>query len=209
MKIRLSIYNGPSDHYADMIFNHFLNTKNFTEKSHCVSTLATSVNKKGTACPNNDCLTAMLDSMGELYRGDALMTAKLLRFFAKRASNETVDVLSNIYMNKHKFSSMVSKTTPNHLYALVNSFALNPYVHYIESREDGTDNAPGYKYITDCVIDIDTNIKNHNVASRISEFFTVINNLSSRHKVLMRQCIDRILSTPNISENVKEILGSC
>jgi aminopeptidase N len=203
MKIRLSVYNGPSDYYADMVYNHFSNTKNFTEKSHCISALAISINNKQEICPYNDIFMTMLNEMGELYRGDALMTAKWLRFVAKCASNKTVKLLSSIYMNEHKFSSMVSKTTPNHIYGLVNSFTFNPYVHWIETDHN---NAPGYKYITDCVIDIDT--KNPNVASKIAEFFTVINNLSPRHQRLMRPCISRILSTPNISENVKEILES-
>src|SRR5947208_2244626 len=128
----------------------------------------------------------MLDEMASTYSGDALMTAKWLKFVSRIASQQTVNVLSDLYSGKHKNSQMISKITPNHLYALVDNFALNPYIHHI-IIVNNEDQAPGYDYLTNCIIDIDS--FNALVSARIAEFFVVIKSLSPRHQVLLNKCI--------------------
>ena len=48
---------------------------------------------------------------------------------------------------------------------------------------------------------------NSSVASKIAKFFNINEKLSSIHQKYMKECVQKILSKPNISESTKEILS--
>lgn len=202
MKIRLSIFDEDTMNYVQMIRNYFDRSTNFTDRANCISVLSQASDPEYQIY---SVLQQMLDSMAEQYVGDSLMSAKWLRFMSKITSPRTVGDLTRLYSGSHKRSNMISKTTPNHLYALVYAFTVNPYAHQLINVL-GQDNAPGYKYITDCILDIDT--YNANVAARIAGFFEIIKSLSPRHQKCMQGCIDHILSKPTLSKNVNEVLSA-
>jgi aminopeptidase N len=203
MKIRMSHHDQNVMNYVHQIKNYFEQSTNFTDQTNCINVLSQASDPE---LQIYEILHQMLDSMAEQYVGDSLMSAKWLRFMSKITSPQTVDVLTRLYTGHHKHSKMINKTTPNHLYALVSAFTVNPYVHQIINI-DGKDHAPGYLYITDCVIDID--MTNPQVAACIAGFFESIKSLSPVHQKCMREYIDHILSRPTLSKNVKEILSSC
>lgn len=201
MKIRLSIRDEFTSPYINTVLQYFDQATNFTDVSNCISALSTAHD------PNHEIyqiLQSLLENLAKRFEGDSLMTSKWLRFMTKIASPQTVEDLTRLYKGSHSRSDMINKTTPNHLYALVKAYTLNPYVHQLISMF-GQDIAPGYKYITDCVLDIDK--YNSNVAASIASFFDVISSLSPRHQVCMKVCIQHILATPGLSENVKELLS--
>lgn len=200
MKIRLAHFDETTKAYVQTIVDYFNRATNFTDRSNCISVLSSASDPEYYIY---GILQQMLDGMAQQYTGDSLMTAKWLRFMSKISSPQTVEDLTRLFQGSHSRSDMISKTTPNHLYALVYAFTVNPYAHQLINVM-GQDIAPGYKYITDCILDIDT--YNSSVAARIAGFFEIIKSLSPRHQKCMEICIDHILAKQTLSENVKELL---
>jgi aminopeptidase N len=183
------------DEYLKYIYEYYQNLTNFTEISNLINALVRTPNHM---------IEKILDDLAKKYKGDSLMSAKWLRFVSNIYSPHTVELLSKLYTGQHKNSILINKKTPNHLYAMVRSFASNPYAHHL-IKTDSEYLAPGYEYITYCILDIDS--YNPQVASTIAEFFAQIKFLSPNHQKCMKHYIKQILSKPDLSENTKEIMA--
>ncbi len=174
---------------------------NLTNRVSCINALATADDPDGSISVVRE---KVLDFTAELYSDDSLMASKWLAFVSAIPSSRTVETLARLFDGLHPRSAMVSKTTPNHLDSLVIAFTANPYVHEIATRADGTEFAPGYEYVTKCLLEIDSH--NAIVSARIAGLFDNIRQLSPRHRALMQKCIGHIQSVEKLSENVREIL---
>jgi aminopeptidase N len=201
LKLRFAEFDEPLC-FTQKLKTFFLNSDNLTDKVSIINALSSA---KDYTCEVSNILSELLDTMASQYNGDVLMTTKLLKYVSQVLSPNTVITLSELYDGLHPRSNMVCKNTPNHMYSLVRAFTNNPYVHQIVSSSNNMKQyAPGYEYITKCILDIDKH--NGIVSSRIAGVFEIINNLSPEHRKLMQVCIDRIKSTNNLSENISEIL---
>lgn len=207
MGLRLSRYDAQTMNYVNLMVEFFNNSNNLTSQTMCIRNLCYACSSKQQDPENKiiQVLLKMLDQMGNNYQGDSLMTAKWLAHYSSICSPNTVKTLTDFYSGTHPRSSMVSKNTPNHLYALTLRFVANPYFHQL-INENGIDIAPGYDYLTECIMDIDS--KNTVVAARIASTFEKANTLPMRNRKCMNQCIDRILSKPNLSASTREVLVS-
>lgn len=207
MTLRLSHYDATTMDYVNHMTTFFNNSNNLTSKVACIRSL-------GYACSQNldpdhkinQVLFHMLDQMADNYQGDSLMTAKWLAHYSAICSPDTVKTLAKLYSGQHPRSSMVSKITPNHLYSLILRFSSNPYFHQLEIDNNDQYVAPGYKFLTECIMDIDT--KNTVVASRIASVFEIVDKLPKKHKDCMKLCIMQILNKPELSASTKEIVFS-
>ncbi|VBB17687.1 hypothetical protein YASMINEVIRUS_150 [Yasminevirus sp. GU-2018] len=200
-RLRLAKYNSDDSKFVTRVFDFAINSDNLTNRVSCITALSHAQDPDGSI---RVVLDNLLDRIAQMYIGDILMTSKWLRYVARVPSSNTVTVLTQLFKGSHPRSSMVSKTTPNHLYALVLAFTANPFVHEIITNEDGSTFAPGYEYITDCLLEVDT--YNGIVSSRIAGLFDNIKQLSPQHREHMQKCIDRIKAFDKLSENVREVL---
>jgi aminopeptidase N len=200
ISFRLLVSDNRSD-YLKYIYEYYQNLTNFTEISNLINVLVRTPDHMHDIYP---VLEKILDNLAEKYKGDSLMSAKWLRFVSNIYSPQTVELLSKLYTGQHKNSSLINKKTPNHLYAMVRSFTINPYAHQL-IKKDSEYLAPGYEYITYCILDIDS--YNPQVASTIADFFAQIKFLSPKHQKCMRHYIKQILSKSDLSENTKEIMA--
>lgn len=98
-------------------------------------------------------------------------------------------------LNRLMVDKTFNPTNPNKIYALVRNFASNGLKF---------NNLEGYEFIADQIIAIDK--FNPQVASSIARKFNQIQYLDAKWQTLARHSINRILSTPNLSLDVKEIL---
>ena len=207
MMLRLSFYDTKTMNYVNLMVDFFNNSKNLTSRVNCIRSLGYACNK--ITDPNDEInvvLHKILDQMANDYQGDSLMTSKWLAYYSSICSPDTVGILNAFYSGAHTRSSMVSKTTPNHLYSLILRFTSNPYFHQLVLLDDGTYSAPGYNFLTECILDIDS--KNTIVASRIAGTFEILNSLPPRNKKCMSMCINMILDKPDLSASTREIVSS-
>ncbi len=202
MRIRTSNCDEKCIQYVEKIYEFYKNAHNLTDRLNCINALSLSEDLiQGNKI--YDILTIMLDDMAQQYQGDSLMIGKWLKCVSKVCSTNTVERLTDIFTGKHPKSFMVSHQTPNHMSGLVSSFSLNPYMHQIIT-DNNQIHAPGYKYITDCILSIDS--YNSVTASRIASKFNNVKDLTEGHKICAKICTDRILRENDLSANTREIL---
>jgi len=203
LKLRLVKFDSTTLVFVQKLKDFFTNSDNLTDRVSVIQALGSAEDPTGEIAQTLDDL---LEHMAARYVGDSVMTSKWLRYIANIPKPNTVNTLSSLFKGSHKRSDMISKTTPNHMYSMVFAFTCNPYVHHIIELNDETKtlHAPGYKYIRDCILDIDPN--NGIVSSSIAEMYETIKDVTPAHRILMQSDIDKIKATPNLSENIKEVL---
>jgi aminopeptidase N len=201
IRLRIAKFHEADATFIERVYNCAVTSDNLTNRVGCIAALASAEDPDGS---RRLVLDKLLDYTAELYAHDSLMTSKWLRWVSTIPSSRTVRTVTDLFDGLHPRSAMVSKTTPNHLDSLVQAFTANPYVHEIMTTADGADHAPGYEYVTKCLLEIDPH--NAIVSARIAGLFDNIKHLSPRHRGLMQKCIDRIKSVDSLSENVRELL---
>jgi aminopeptidase N len=211
MVLRLS-YCGPDQvgsmqlsDYAKIILDHYQGANNLTSQISCIRSLSYMCKNIEILSNCYQILDEILNNMANNCRGDSLMTAKWLAQCASIHSPNTVKTLTELYTGSHSKSSMISKNTPNHLYSLIQRFSSNPYFHQLMVEND-SENAPGYEFLTNCILDIDS--KNSIVASSLATVFEIVDSLPDRNKKCMKECIHRIMSKPDLSASTREILST-
>lgn len=175
--------------YFNNITNIYNSFDDMTTKSNMISSLSV-IGINASEC--------VLDEIVNDYKNDSLMISKWLRFYSQITVPDIVSKLKQIYDNSVYFN----KLTPNHVYALVYAFRLNPYFHQIK---DGK--AIGYEFFEYVINDLDKS--NPSVTSYIASAFEIKNRLSDEHKQLMSDVINRLLSNPELSTSVREVLSVC
>ncbi len=173
----------------DAIVKYYSICDNMTDKTNIIKALSM---LQDTQYVNN-----VLAQFISEFPTDSLMISKWLRFNSNIQSIDVLKTLETIYHSSPYFK----KETPNHLYALVLAFTINPYFYYI--AEDGS--APGYEYIEKSIIDID--VGNSSVSSRIAKAFSIQAKLSPKHKEKMLESVKRI-SSSKISNALKEVIDA-
>jgi aminopeptidase N len=90
-------------------------------------------------------------------------------------------------------------TNPNRVRALIYGFAMNNPVHFHEKTGNG------YEFITDKILELDT--INHQIAARLTGCFNHWKKYDSHRRVLMKQSLEILAASPNLSTNVYEIVS--
>ncbi|MBU0631343.1 aminopeptidase N [bacterium] len=126
------------------------------------------------------------------YKNDTLTMNK---YFSIISSAKREDVLSRVIESQR--DEVYDEKVPNLVRALIYTFTRN-YSHF--HAQDGS----GYKFIADKIIEIDK--VNAQVASGLAGAFKVYQKLDSNHKNVMKEHLDRIIETNNLSDNTYEIV---
>ncbi len=200
MRIRLLHFDEKTMNYVNLIQKFFNKTKNFTEKSYCIDALSTSHDPEQKIW---NILQNMLDSLADSSKNNSLMIERWLKLNSNIRSHQTVHLLTDLYNGTHRHSKMIDKNNSKYILAIVKLFTKNPFVHQI-ANVYGKDFAPGYEFLTNCIIDIDS--WDSITSGKIATFFDLLPKLSPRHQECMHQCIADILINSNISDQLRDIL---
>ena len=156
----------------------------------------------------------MTDSLGALAALNSIESAErataLSEFYAKwkheplvinkwlgvQASAPFVGGLARV--RKLMSDPVFDITNPNKIYSLPYAFAMANHTQFHEPTGEA------YKFIADCVIDIDS--RNPQVAARVVSSFNQWKKFDSKRRDLAKLQLERILSHKGLSTNVTEIV---
>ena len=127
------------------------------------------------------------------YKDDTLVMNKYFSILAASHREGTLDRVMAL-QNDDAYNELV----PNLVRSLIGVFARN-YKHF--HAKDGY----GYKFVVDKVIDIDK--INPQIASGLAGAFKIYEKLNATNKKVMKEELDRVISTQSISKNVYEIVS--
>jgi aminopeptidase N len=206
--INLLLYIDKSHNILDNLANVFDKTDNLTVKNACIGILAVHYEDSDDSNNISKYFITMLSKYYGKQSDNSLMASHWLRRLSSIHSPFVISAIMSIFNGAGDHTSVVkfNKTTPNHLYALINTFCHNPYAHYIKTNENGVSvlSAPGYEAIGSIMMEIDS--YNSSVSSRIGRFFLCLDKLPEPNKMLMQNVIDVIKKSNKASEALKEIL---
>ncbi len=128
------------------------------------------------------------------WKGDHLVIAS---WFGLQAASPLSSTLATVkQLTKHPLFSM---RTPNNVYALIGTFAGSNPLQF--NRPDGK----GYAFVGDRVVELDK--INPQVAARILGAFRSWQTLESGRKRLALRALEKIASTPELSNDAREIVS--
>jgi len=130
----------------------------------------------------------------EKWKNQALVLDK---WFAVQAVSPLDDTLDQVEaLLEHKDFAM---TNPNKVRSLIYTFALHNPIHF--HRADGR----GYEFISDRILFLDK--INHQVAARLASCFNLWKRYDQHQRRLMKNSLESILSTQDLSKNLYEIVS--
>ncbi len=143
-------------------------------------------------CPERD---QALEQFYKSAEGDALV---LNKWFGIQALADLPDVVARAKNLKSHPDFLLSN--PNRFRSLLTNFGMNmPAFH----AADGS----GYKFVSDSIIEVDA--LNPQVAARLAQSFSQWKKFDSRRRDLMKAELQRIISTPTLSKDTKEVVARC
>ena len=127
------------------------------------------------------------------YKDDTLVMNKYFSILSASERSGTLDRVISLQSN-----DVYDEKVPNLVRSLIGVFARNyKYFH----AKDGH----GYAFVADKIIEIDK--INAQMASGLAGAFKIYEKLNQKNKILMKQELDRVISTHSLSKNVYEIIG--
>ena len=163
------------------ILQRMRNAKNMTDESAMLNCL-------NYVCPSR---AIALEEFAEKWKNEPLVLLKWLTIQAM------AEIPGNIpAVHKLMSSPAFTLTNPNCCYSLLLGFGFSAVNFH---AEDGS----GYKFAADNVLLVDK--VNHQVASRLIGEFTSFAQYDAHRQGLMKSELQRILATPGISDNIREI----
>ena len=134
-----------------------------------------------------------LDNFYTKYKDDTLVMNKYFSILAASHRDGTLNRVIAL-QNDNAYNELV----PNLVRSLIGVFARN-YKHFHAK------NGYGYKFVVDKIIDIDK--INPQMASGLAGAFKIYEKLNAENKKVMKEELDRVISTQSISKNVYEIVS--
>ena len=134
-----------------------------------------------------------LDDFYNRYKNDTLVMNKYFSILSASHRDETLQRVIDLQNDE-----MYDEKVPNLVRSLIGVFARN-YKHFHAK------DAKGYKFIADKIIEIDK--INAQMASGLSGAFKIYEKMNPLNKKLMKEQLERIISTHSLSKNVYEIIS--
>ena len=136
------------------------------------------------------------DALADFYNRYKDETLVMNKYFAILASSSRYDVLERV--EKLQRDKVYDEKVPNLVRSLVGSFARN-HKHF--HAKDGS----GYKFLADKIIAIDK--INPQIASGLCGAFKVCDKMNEHNQELMKEELERVISTQGLSKNSYEIIS--
>ena len=127
------------------------------------------------------------------YKDDTLVMNKYFSILSASERDGTLDRVRALQNDE-----VYDEKIPNLVRSLIGVFARN-YKHFHAKNGDG------YSFIADKIIEIDK--INAQMASGLAGAFKIYEKLNQKNKILMKQELDRVISTHSLSKNVYEIIS--
>jgi aminopeptidase N len=182
--------------YNIFILNFYKKTNNLTDKNSAII----------SPCRCNHKLKEiMLEDFFNIYQNNDLIMLKWLQYNSTICSKDVLINIQNIYNNSntnYKKNFHFNKQNPNHIYALIFSYFLNPYFHYINHNGE----ILSYIWITNIILELDE-INSQLSSSIAKKFILCKNNINNNIFNKLKIEIQKILNKPNISSNLLQILN--
>jgi aminopeptidase N len=168
-----------------LCLEQYLTAMNMTD------TIASLVNLSSSECPERE---EALASFYEKWKDDPLVVDKWLSIQATSRLPRTLETVKAL--TRHPAFNIKN---PNKVRALIGAFAQGNPLRFHDP--DGA----GYAFLADHVLTIDP--MNPQIAARLVSAFTLWKRFDEKRKALMKAQLERILSTPNLSKDVHEIVS--
>ena len=180
------LVNGRYAQSAKLAFNQFNDAKNMSDKLGALAALCqTEGSFKEKA----------LQIFFEDWKDDAVVFNKWLQVQAASRLPNTFSEVKRLAQTKP-----FSMDVPNNVYSLLRTLGANYLAMSDESGET-------YKWLCDRILEID--VKNPQVAARLCGCFNFVKKLPSVLKEKAQHEIKRVLASPTLSRNSRELLEGC
>jgi aminopeptidase N len=136
------------------------------------------------------------EALADFYNKYKNETLVMNKYFAILASSQRDELLERV--ERLQLDEVYDEKVPNLVRSLIGSFARN-YKHF--HATDGS----GYKFLADKIIELDK--INPQIASGLAGSFKIYDKLMDNNKNLMRQELERVISTQGLSDNSYEIIN--
>jgi aminopeptidase N len=163
--------------------DQFASAKTMTDQIAALGVIVNSENPEKQAC---------LEHFYQQWQEEALVIDKWFSLQASSSQPGTFSVVQSLFHH-----SAFDLKNPNRVRSLVGAFSQANAIHYHAK------NGQGYQFLADLVIDL--NSLNPQVASRMVGALTQWRRFDTQRQDLMKQQLERIISTENISKDVFEI----
>ncbi len=144
-----------------------------------------------SSCPNK---TRILDAFFSQWANEPLVIDK---WFTLQAMSPVAGTLSRI--SELKNHAAFDIRNPNRVRSLVGAFSQSNPIHFHAK------NGGGYRFLSDVVLDLNT--INPQLASRMVGAFTQWRRFDQHRQQFMKEALERIIGTENISKDVYEIVA--
>ena len=161
----------------------FASAKNMTDQIAALGALINSQNPEKSAS---------LERFYQQWQGEALVIDKWFSLQAMSTQADTFSVVQSLLQH-----SAFDLKAPNRVRALIGAFSQSNPLHY------HAENGQGYQFLADQVIAL--NKINPQVASRMVSALTQWRRFDKARQTLIKQQLERIINTENISKDVFEI----
>ncbi len=178
----LSLVSG--DKYKSTAFEQFKSATNMTDEIGSLTTLVLN---------NSPFKAEALEIFYKKWKHETLVIQKWLTVQAQASYDSTYETVLKL-----ESDSVYDRTIPNLIRSLIGQFAANKIQFNHSSGR-------GYKLVADRIIELDK--LNPQVASRLASAYKDFKRLPEPLKRLMKNELDRVLVTPNLSKNVFEIVS--
>ncbi len=142
---------------------------------------------------DSDFAKLSLEDFYNRYKNETLVMNK---YFAILASADKEDILERI--ENLQRDEVYDEKVPNLVRALIGSFTRN-------QKHFHAKDASGYRFVINKIVDIDK--INPQMAAGLAGAFKIYNKMNSENKKLMKNELERVVSTHSLSKNVTEIIG--
>ncbi len=172
-----------TDNSHQLANDQFASAKTMTDQIAALGAIINTDNPEKTAC---------LDQFYQQWSAEALVIDKWFSLQASSSQPDTFTVVQSLL--KHAAFDLKN---PNRVRSLVGAFSQANPIHYHAK------NGQGYQFLADQVIAL--NSLNPQVASRMVSALTQWRRFDKQRQDLMKQQLERIINTENISKDVFEI----
>jgi len=171
-----------ADSYA-LVEQQFVQAQTMTDQIAALSAMVNSSHPAKAQC---------LDDFYQQWQAEALVIDKWFTLQAMSQQSDTIEVVQRL-LNHPAFDLK----NPNRVRSLIGAFSQSNPVHF------NAENGAGYQLLADQVIEL--NSLNPQVASRMVSALTSWHRFDSPRQMLIKQQLQRIIKTDNISKDVFEI----
>jgi aminopeptidase N len=173
------------EEFIKLAYQQFLDSNNMTDVIAALAPLA------NTECAERE---AALAHFYQQWKHEPLVVDK---WFTIQASSRLPGTLEQVkQLTQHEAFNLKN---PNKVRAVISTFANNNHLHFHDLS------GAGYEFVTKMILQLDP--FNAQISSRLVKVYTLWRKYDVQRQALLKQQLENIVNTPNLSKNVYEIVS--